>query len=365
MHVALLTDTAYLDEELSSLRQLVIGLIDEQVHAAQIVPSNLAMDELNVFGDQLYYPPSRLPMLNRWHINRLSAKLDDLGVDLLHALDGRLWIAAARLAAHIDRPAVFTAASCEDIARVDKLLRIADLQRTGILATTQPLEQALQKKIDGRALFAFVPPGVHPTEPTPTRRPDQPLSAVVVGNGAMDRHYQILLQAMVDIVRDHPQAQFFFDGQGADQHQLWRAAEKLHLLSNLSLIPRRLGHREILLRADVLLQPQPLNRSRSLTLQAMACGLPIIAQNDPWLDYLIEDHTARVLDEPSPASWTHAITTLIDDPGAAQQLGQRARLWVSENRRAAAQIAGHLNMYRQLTGESIPFPGRTHRSSNA
>lgn len=358
MHVALLADTAYLDEELSSFRHLVVGLIDEQVRAAQVVPGSLAVDEPSVFGARLVYPQSKVAFINQRRIARLANPLRELGVDLVHALDGRLWQAGARLAERLEMPAVFTAASCEDLPRIDKLLRTMDPQRLGLIATTQPLAQAVSEKLGEQAVFALVPPGVHPGEQAAARQVDQPLSAVVTGNGKLDRHYQVLLEAMAVIVRDHPQTQFFFDGQGADQHQLWRAAESLNLLSNLSLIPRRLGHREILLRADALLQPQPLGRSRSLTLQAMAAGLPIIAHEDPWLDYFLDDQTATTLDDPTAADWTEHITALILHPDRGEKLGRRSQGWVSEHRRAAAQIAGHLKMYRQVTGESIPFPGK-------
>src|SRR5690606_24739868 len=132
---------------------------------------------------------------------------------------------------------------------------------------------------------------------------------------------------------------------------------KLDLLRNVSMIPRRLGHRDLLLRADLLVQPQPLAQSRSITLQAMAHGLVVLAHEDPWLDYLIEDETAWLLREPDAAAWTGALNRALQDHAAAEALGQRARQWVRANRTVSHQIERVLNLYRGITGQTLPFPG--------
>src|SRR5690606_29911364 len=86
MHVALLANTAWLDEELAMFRHLVVGLIDEQVRVAQVVPEEMAGEEFSAFGDRITWRPSRWGMVQRQRLTSLATRLDRLGIDLIHAL---------------------------------------------------------------------------------------------------------------------------------------------------------------------------------------------------------------------------------------------------------------------------------------
>jgi len=351
MRVALLANTAWLDEELARFRHLVVGLIDEQCRVVQVVPDALDMDEFSVFGEQLAWEESHFAPVNWARIRQLGEPLRRLKVDVIHALDGGLWWPAVSLAQRLETNLVLQANAAEDMEQLERVVRLAPTRRLSFAATTEPIAAAIDEQLEERIPVASLPPGVHAEKQSPTpREPENPLSAVVSGNGRLDTQYAGLLQAMVQIIDRYPQTQFFFDGQGSDQHRLWREAERLHLLPNMSFIPRRLGHREMLLRADVLIQPQALNRSRSLTLQAMARGVPILAQRDRWLDYLIPEWTAYVLDESSPEGWVYLLTRLIEEPELGQKLGESAQQWVSENRLAADQIGRALELYQRISG---------------
>jgi len=223
-------------------------------------------------------------------------------------------------------------------------------------ATTVPLGEAVAKRLGPRALVQVIPPGVHVATESPTRPADgAALCAVITGNGRFDANYQTLLSALPAIIKKYPDAQFFFDSQRQEQHQLWQSAKRLKLLSNISLVHRRPGHHELLLGADVLVQPQPLAQSRSLTIQAMAHGVPVMAHYDPWLDYLVPDKTAWVVDGPDAAVWEKSLLEAIEKPQAAESLGRRAQEWVGKNHVAARHVALTLALYRQVTGEAFKF----------
>ena len=359
MHVALLANTGWLDEELSLFRQLVVGLIDEQVRVAQVVPEALTLDELSVFGEQVVWTESSLSVINWRRLSRLGGPLGQMGVDLVHALDGALWWPALSLARAMDRPVVLQANAAEDVARAQRLSRWLRGEGVSLAATTEPLAGALREVVGEAVAVELIPQGVHPQSGSggPVRGADQPMSVVVSGDGRVDDPYLGLLTGMEQVARKAPLTQFFFDGLGSDQHRLWREARRRQLLPNMSFIPRRLGHREMLLRADALVQPQALGRSRSLTLQAMARALPIVAHQDPWLDYLLHDQTAWVVEDGSAETWVTELTRLLDQPEAGHALGRRAEQWVREQRLASQRIAKVLDLYRRLSGAAIPFPG--------
>lgn len=358
MNVALLADTAWLDEELNWFQHLVVGLLDERVRVVEVTPQELAREASSLFTERVAWSESRWAEVNRWRLARLDESLEAAGVHLIHALDSRLWRGAAALGEEMSVPVVFSANSVAGIEEADKLVRTADPSRIAFAAATQPIADALRHRLANSAAgvhIEVVPTGVHLGEPPPGCEGQDSLCAIVSGNGKLDDDYRALLQGMVEAVKRHPHMQFFFDGQGSDQHQLWKAASKLGLLQNISLIPRRLGHRELLLRADALIQPQPLGQARSITLQAMAHALTVVAHEDPWLDYLQQDQTAWLLHEPDPHAWTNALQRVVEEPQAANGLGERARNWVRERRLVSDQVSRTLNLYRRLTGATIRF----------
>ncbi|HEX7009089.1 MAG TPA: glycosyltransferase family 4 protein [Phycisphaeraceae bacterium] len=356
MHVALVANMSWLDEELLTFQYLVVGLIDEQVRVAQVVPEQWSTADLIAFSERVTWQESGWPALDRYRLAHLGKRLEELGVDLLHALDGRLWHGVARLANAINLPAVFSANSHLDVRLMESTARQADPLRCAFTATTEPIAQAMRDRVDPAYLVQTISPGAHLGPEALLREPGEPVCVVVTGNGRMDARYQALLEAMAAVVQADPQTQFFLDGQGGDQHMIWQAASRLGLLRNLSFIPRRLGHREILLRADVLVQPQPLGRTRGLMIQAMARGIPVLAHEDPWLDCLIDGQTCRLLHGPDRQAWQEALMWVVEQPQEAYDLGQRARAWIQEHRLAAKQIAKVMDLYRRVTGATIPFP---------
>ena len=356
MYVALVGDTQCLDDGLAQFKALVVGLLDERVRVAQVVSEQVAKTEAGPFGETFAFRDSDWSLWRRYQISRMASQLAELEVSVVHALGGRVWSGSLGLARRLGVPLVATASMADDVGASAKLMRRSGAVRVAFTPTTAPLAEAVAKLLGPRTLVQVIPPGVHiPSEPPTGPKDREALCVVITGNGKLDADYQAVLSALPMVVEKYPDAQFFFNSQRQDQHQLWQAARKLGLLSNVSLVPRRPGHHELLLRADVLIQPQALGQSSGLTIQAMAQGLPVVARRDDWLDYLLPDETARVVDVSEPAAWAQHMLDVIEKPEAAAALGQSAREWVGRKHVAARQVALTLAMYRQVTGEAFKF----------
>jgi glycosyltransferase involved in cell wall biosynthesis len=88
----------------------------------------------------------------------------------------------------------------------------------------------------------------------------------------------------------------------------------------------------------------------------MAYALPVAAQADPWIDYLIEGQTAWLIDNHDPDQWVSLILGMIQDPARRRELGIRAREWVKQNRPFSDHLDQLIGIYRRVTGKSIKFP---------
>lgn len=355
MHVALLANTAWLDEELPLFQHLVIGLIDEHVRVAQVVPEGRLGGDASVFGEIVHWQDGGWRWSRRRNLSRLDQVLDGLGVNLLHALDGRLWRGAAELGRKINAPVVYSSFSALDVALAGRLASKLDPTRAMFTAASDPLALALREAVPETFAVDLMRIGVHKQGPEQEPSEDEIVTIAVAGDGRLDAATGALLRGAAKLIQTHPQTHLFFDGQGADQRELWREAQRLGLLGNASFVPRRLGHRELLLKADILVHPQSLGRVRGMTLIAMSHGMPIVARQDPMVDHLIDGQTARVLHNPDADAWHDALAAFAASTEARQALGRSARRWVTTHRLASTSVAQALHAYRTLTGATLAF----------
>jgi len=356
MHVVLVVNTAWMEEELATLRCLTVGLIDENVRVSQLVPDGMASAESNPFGDLLTWRDSSWYYPRRRRLLRHAASLAETGVEVVHALDGRLWDGALRLADRLDAVAVLSAGSAMDVDLGRSLLGRGISCRAAVAAGTTPLADQLRSVVDPSIPVEVVRNGVHlPSDSASSEKSYDVVCGLISGVGRMDADYDALFEAIRRFIAEQPESQFFLDALCDDQHPIWQAVQRFGLLANMSVVPRQLGRRELLKAANVLIHPQSLHRCRGMTLQAMANGIPVLAREDPWLDYLVHDRTAWLLDTPSPASWHALLRRVAEQPEACRALARSAGAWVREHHPAPLQIGRVLDLYRRLTGQSLKF----------
>ena len=249
MRAALLTNTHRLDEDLIPFQTLVIGLTDEGVRVVQVLPDRLDEKEAVMCGQRIVFTEARWRLTNRLRLTRLEAELRAAEIELIHALDGELWAGAIDLGDRLEIPVVLSANDRDDVRAAGRMTKRFGSGRVAIAAATEPMAEALTQQVADQAMVHTIFPGVHLPGDMITIEPNEALCAVIIGSGKRDGDYQKLLEAIVRFVEERPMSQFFFDGQDSSQEEVWSAASQLGIVSNVSLTPRRTGHRELLLRA--------------------------------------------------------------------------------------------------------------------
>jgi glycosyltransferase involved in cell wall biosynthesis len=84
-------------------------------------------------------------------------------------------------------------------------------------------------------------------------------------------------------------------------------------------------------RFSIYVQPSHLEHHPKTLLEAMACGLPVVASNRKGIRELIEDGKTGILCETEPESIREAVRWVIENPREARQLGAAAREFVVRN----------------------------------
>lgn len=164
------------------------------------------------------------------------------------------------------------------------------------------------------------------------------------------------LEGVASLAPKHPGLMVFADEGAARQSGAWAVVQRLRLADRFTLAPDMEARRELTLRGDILLLPESRGEHRSLTLDAMAAGMLVIAADDPLVSVLSDGRTARLVRRPALELWREALTWALEEPNAARALAASGREHVRLHCRASSHVAAVVGAYEWMTsGESIPF----------
>ncbi len=351
------------------MSRLEVGLADEGVRVTRVVPANSAgVMSAGIAAREVTFGPSPLGLgvggAARDVADAIADAWDESGatpeVDVVHALGEDAWriaeelaeVCGAGLALEAWRPVSVTKALGVAARRPRGIgKRGGSVVLTLAGAGLSPVVERLAAR-GGAALRAYVTAwGVH--TPSVVRAPMEPAEAASVALVYDDDDAAAVepaLAAIAELSKRFPRLLVFVPGEGT-AGLVWSAARRLGILDRVSLVGAIEGHREPLLHVDVLAMVSSRGEHRSLTLDAMASGVVVVAREDQCLDYLEDGKTAKIVKRHTSAGWSEALGWALDDPQGAAKLCESARAFTRETRTAAAQVSSVLRVYRGMAGE--------------
>jgi hypothetical protein len=355
VRVVILLDRSFARRERNLLSRLEIGLADEGVRVIHAVPrSILEPESFGLYSSAIGYDDRGFPTTNSHRTRQLLEAISDLigsdpaaGVDIVHCFGAGHERLAIELAAALDAPALIEVWQSASFPRAADALRRAPA-RTSLVFPDQSLHRAMLKLAPGaRALDA--PWGVHAAD-EPAAHPDPAREAPAVGllaDGSRPDLLDAALQGLARAAVDLPELLIFVDTERARSPRLWQSARRHGLLDRLSIVPGVEARREPILRLDALLIPEPSGRLRSIILDAMARGLPVIATPDPTLSILSNPAIATLIPNAAPDSWANALRHMLVDSAPRQTITRAASEFIRTERTASAHVAAVLKAYEQ------------------
>ena len=141
-----------------------------------------------------------------------------------------------------------------------------------------------------------------------------------------------LIRAMKTVIKEFPDAQLLIVGQGRMESELVALTEELKIKDNVFFIPKAGSIAELLYIMDVFVMPS-LEEGLGLGLmEAMAASKAVVGSAVGGIKSLIQDKETGLLVGPQDASGlAAAILELLKDPARAAIMGNRARVFISEN----------------------------------
>jgi len=181
-----------------------------------------------------------------------------------------------------------------------------------------------------------------------------------VGRLIFNKGPQYLVEAAPEVLQAHPEAEFVFVGDGPLRPRLEERARQLGVGHRVTFLGTRPDVPAILQTCDVLVRPSLLEGMPLTVLEAMACGLPVVATPVSGTAELVHHGENGLLVRPAdPASLSRAILRLMEDEPLREAQGREARRLVEGGYSWDAVAEKTLAVYREL------LPPATEKSAEA
>jgi glycosyltransferase involved in cell wall biosynthesis len=387
-----MADRRLATREREMLARLEVGLADESVRVLHAVPrevlgqserlvnsgislgsrsgwpgagsGELADAGLGLFSTPIGWETGRFAFGRSGRVDRLHtairASLENTAddrVDIVHAFGAGCWSEAAELSVRLSANLVIEVCESACIGRASGFALGSGGGLTPTFLTGEgAVRDALLKRAP-KARVELVPWGVHapkaPREPAPINRP---LGIAILADGSDARsvmHLLAGLQQSFARVRQHLaglEPILLLDAADTSARRTasaWAQARRLSLLDRLTLVGEMEARREPVLDMDMLVLAGASGRQRTLTLDAMAAGVPVLARADPFVRTLSPE-TSKLVHDSSAAAWNDAFQDLLRHDDARLKQIANAHAFVKQERLAAFQVAGMLKVYDQL-----------------
>lgn len=158
-------------------------------------------------------------------------------------------------------------------------------------------------------------------------RPDEPLRLVTVGSLLPGKNISSLIAALPALREHHPQLSLEVIGTGRLLEELQLQARQLGL-EEVVIFSGNMSHDDVmahLSRSHVFVFPTLYEGFPKALLEAMACGLPIVASPVSVIPRLLEGGAGAPLGGQDPASIAAALNELLSDPERMAAMGRLAR----------------------------------------
>lgn len=352
------------------LNRLCIGLAGEGAQVTRIVPDAIASETVLAGEERMALLPrietamDVLPWTRQRRAEQLASSLEAAHPDVLYAVGQKAQAMALDLAAILPRPVAVDLWSMDQVRQIRQ--RRSPEPIAGYIVPTESMASSLRERV-GSKLVHVVPLGVAtPRAMNPARRDqiDEPTVAVV-GSARDMPAYEAVLSGLSRVAREIPTLQIFLELRGPHEHDIWRHAKTLDLLRAISTLGEAAQYRALLTRCDLMLMPERFGEVRSLVLEAMALGVPIIASQDSQIDSLVPDQAAVFVRQTEPDAWAQEVRRLLTDAEEARMLGLRGRQAVLDRHGSSLQVSRLLEALEIVAGPPLSRSDRTKAERQA
>ena len=174
---------------------------------------------------------------------------------------------------------------------------------------------------------------------------------VSVGGCVPLKNHALIIESLRLVTMLEPDAEYVHVGSGEDEAAERALAERLGVGGRCHFLGERDDVADVLAACDVFVMPSEREGLPMAALEALSCGLPVVATDVPGLRDLVVNGQTGALVEANAESLAAAVACLLADPELRERLGGEGRRMVVELHSPAAGVAAWLAVYRSRMRE--------------
>lgn len=277
------------------------------------------------------------------------------GLDVLHAHYAYPHSISALLAREILRPqrlSIVTTLHGTDITLVGRDARFAPLVRHAIEASDRVtsvsrwLADRTREIFEARRAIDLIPNFVDPRVFRPRGRRRGPPTLVHVSNFRPIKRPRDAVEVFRRVFRRVPTARMMMVGDGPELGPTREYAARLGLGNRVRFIAPRVHVADVIARAHVMVVTSETEAFGLVALEAMACGVPVVATRCGGIEELVcEGYTGFLQPVGDIEGLAEAAVRLLRDPARAAEMGRAGRQAAVERYGTDAVVASYEALY--------------------
>jgi glycosyltransferase involved in cell wall biosynthesis len=174
---------------------------------------------------------------------------------------------------------------------------------------------------------------------------------IMVGAFKEQKGHRYLVQSASQLLPNFPELHILLVGDGELRDRLELQVEALGLSERIHFLGNRSDVPELLAASDYFVLPSLWEGLPMALIEAMACGLPIVATEVSGSKQVVVSGETGLLVPPGDAlQLTEALTRLLSDPVQAREMGAAARRRVETEFSARKQADEHIALFNAQNG---------------
>jgi len=183
------------------------------------------------------------------------------------------------------------------------------------------------------------------------QRWDGRLRVGFVGRLIANKGPQYLLEAAPALLTTHPRAEIVMVGDGPMRPTLEARAEALGIRDKVSFLGNRKDVADVLRSCDIFVRPSLMEGMPLTVLEAMACGVPVVATPVGGTPEVVQDeHTGLLVPPGNIGELSIALVRLAQQPLLRERLGEAGRRLVCSDFTWDGVTERNLEVYKQALG---------------
>ena len=179
-----------------------------------------------------------------------------------------------------------------------------------------------------------------------------------VGRLSPEKGHMLLIDILPSIIAAIPQVKLVVVGGGIAENELKQKAKELNISKNIVFLGERADVCSLMQCFDVYAQTSSMEGMSLTILEAMSCGLPIVASNvggNP--EVIVEGETGFLLSLKDPQAIVSAIIKLYNDKDLAMRMGKAGRKRVEEKFGINRMIDEYIAIYEKCLRKTVDSRG--------